>query len=260
MKVTRFLVLIFLFPGHQLRLLAQNDLQVLGDAVFTPQEIASGADVLFLIRFENTGSDTAYNVVVRDTLDPRFDANTVEVIDASHGYQLLRDQGFVRWYFNGIRLPSNNEDGPGNSNASGYVLFKVQPHRFLLPGQSIQNRACISFDDNGTFCTNYASIWLEEDQSGTEEPKVFDRGYVIVPNPNRGQFSVQQTVQTKPNPDDTVKWWICDMNGKTVYDGSSSDLQSMPEQVLLERPCPGLYMLWVKNNGKLQVEQFAVIR
>lgn len=242
-----------IFPGW-----AQNDKQVLGDAVFTPSEIQEGVTVTYLIRFQNLGIDTANNIVVRDTLDPRFDASTFEMLDASHQYQLLRDQGFVRWYFSGIRLPSSHSLQEDNSSSSGYVLYSVQLQHFLDPGQTILNRACISFDDESPVCTNTAAVWIDED-SGAPEPSL-TRDYRIVPNPNYGHFEVQKA-DTKPlETVDKCTWWISDMNGKTIWDGSSGGLADAPNEVMMERPAPGLYMLWMKADGELKVEQFAVIR
>jgi hypothetical protein len=239
---------------------AQNDKQVLGDAVFTPAEIAEGAAAVFLIRFQNIGSDTATNVVVRDTLDPRFDAATLDILDASHNYQMLREQGFIRWFFTNIRLPGNEQDNQDFSNSSGYILFSVQPRAFLEPGQFIQNRACITFDDDPPICTNYATIWIDEG-AVSEEPgddRVVD--FKIIPNPNYGHFQVRANSSGATTPTNKVEWWVSDMTGKTIWDGSSADLAAAPNEVMLERPAPGLYMLWMKENDRLQVKQFAVIR
>lgn len=251
----------FLFLGSISPVKAQNDKQVIGDAVFTPSEIAEGAAAIFLIRFENLGTDTATNVVVRDTLDPRFDAATVVMLDASHNYQLLRDQGFVRWFFNNIQLPGNNQHSPDFSNSSGYILFSVQLRAFIEPGQSIQNKACISFDDAATICTNYATIWVDE---GAVSPEPNDEDLLldfrIFPNPNYGHFQVRTNSRGTVTPHNKVEWWVSDMTGKTIWDGSSTDLATAPNEVMLERPAPGLYMLWMKENDRLQVKQFAVIR
>lgn len=257
MKRTTILALLGVIFGVFEGVNAQNDKQVIGDAVFTVSEISQGVEVLFLVRFENLNPDTAFNVVIRDTLDPRFDANTLRMIDASHGYQLLRDQGFVRWYFNGIRLPGYDPDF-GYDNATGYVMYAVEPYRFLGPGQTIQNRACISFDNN-TICTNDATVWIDGN-SGTADPADDERLYRVVPNPNYGQFGVkaqQFGVEENGKP---IEWWITDMNGKVVNEGAVADAEAMPNEISLERPAPGLYLLWVKDSNRFQVEQFAVIR
>ncbi len=251
----------FLFLGAISPVKAQNDKQVIGDAVFTPGEIAAGAAAVFLIRFQNLATDTATNIVVRDTLDPRFDAATIVMLDASHNYQLLRDQGFVRWFFNNIQLPGNDQHSPDFSNSSGFILFSVQPRAFLEPGQSIQNRACVSFDDAATICTNYATIWIDEGAVSPEpdDDRLLD--FKIIPNPNYGHFQVRTNSSTShAATTNKVEWWVSDMTGKTIWDGSTTDLAFAPNQVMLERPAPGLYMLWMKENDRLQVKQFAVIR
>jgi hypothetical protein len=255
------LILLFsAFLSATLPSAAQNDKQVLGDAVFTPNEIAEGAAVTFLVRFQNFGQDTAVNLAIRDTLDPRFDANTFQMLDASHDYQVLQDQGFVRWYFNGIMLPANHNANQDFANSAGYILYSVQLQRFLTPGQTILNHACITFDDEPTICTNDAAVWIDQGALAPEPGDPNQSGYSIVPNPNYGHFEVRKINPKPSEPGETVSWWISDMNGKTIWDGSSQDLAAAPNEVMLERPAPGLYMLWMKNNGALQVEQFAVIR
>lgn len=255
------LILVFsAFLGTISAINGQNDTQVLGDAVYTPYDIVDGAEVTFLIRFQNLGLDTANNIVIRDTLDPRFDANTFYMLDASHNYQLLRDQGFIRWYFEGIRLPSADHSEEESPNSTGYVLFSVEPHRFLTPGQTILNRACITFDNADAACTEPAAVWIDEG-AVAEEPGSVSRSKVkIVPNPNFGRFEVQKLDATPAQVGETVSWWISDMNGKTIWDGSTQDVNAAPNEVMLEKPAPGLYMLWMKENNALKVEQFAVIR
>ncbi|MBL7827580.1 MAG: hypothetical protein JNJ57_13180, partial [Saprospiraceae bacterium] len=182
MKISALPVWVIVVFGLTGSMNAQNDKKVIGDAVFTTTEIAIGVDVLFLIRFENIGADTAFNIVVRDTLDPRFNAATFHMVDASHSYQLLHDQGFIRWYFNGIRLPSSDTEEEDNDNATGYLMYTVQPHRFLTAGQTIHNNACISFDEE-TICTNTATVWIDG-ESEIEEAFDEKRIYRVVPNPN----------------------------------------------------------------------------
>jgi hypothetical protein len=238
---------------------AQNDKLVLGDAVFTPEEVSQGVEVMFMIRFQNLGSDTVLNLVVRDTLDPRFDVSSLRMVDASHDYQLLVEEGNVRWYFPEIRLMANDQGTLESSFSRGYIMYSVQPHRFLQGGQYINNRACINMDDRDYFCTDYATIWIDE---GAESDDLVNnyRSYKIIPNPNYGHFSVHKVDRTQPAQIDKVEWWISDMSGKTIWDGTSYDLAGAPDEVMMEKPSPGLYMLWLKENDRLQVERFMVIR
>lgn len=246
------LFILLLYTSESAR--AQNDVQVLGDAVLTTSEIAEGATVLYLIRFQNLGQDTAYQVVVFDTLDPRFDPSSLSLVSASHAYSFFRDgNNNLRWYFDNIKLPSRETD-PGNS--FGFIMFSVRPLSFVEPGQVITNRACMLFDEFTYTCTNETAIWIDEgadieDPGGTQA-----REYLVVPNPNYGAF----VVQPKSGKPAAAEWWITDVSGKIIWDGASEDLASVNHQVMLERPAPGLYLLWIESQGRLQVEQFAVMR
>lgn len=238
---------------------AQNDKQVLGDAVLSPEEIAAGATITYFIRFQNVGLDTALQVVVRDTLDPRLDPTSFDMVAASHEYELLREGtgDVVRWYFNDIALPDSASDEPGSL---GFILFTIQPKQFLAPGQVISNQACITFNEgNDVFCTNEAFVWL--DDGATAEEPVTRRDVRVVPNPNHGQFEVRHyDMASQPATPADTEWWITDIHGKTVWDGDADNAAAAGNQVLLEKPSPGLYLLWLNDGGRLQVEQFAVVR
>lgn len=240
---------------------AQNDKQVIGDPVISPQDIAADVPIIYLVRFQNVGLDTAHDIVVRDTLDPRLNAGTFLTIDASHPFQLLGEGGSViRWYFDDIDLPDSASGGP---NSIGYILFSVQPQAFVAPGQIISNRACISFDDISTICTNETLVWVDDDAAAVEAPPVDENGWHVVPNPNYGQFEVRQqnAAQTYTSYGvNNTRWWITDMNGRTVWDGSASNAAAVSNQILLEKPMPGHYLLWMQSGKNLEIERFAVIR
>lgn len=239
---------------------AQNDIQVIGDAVFTPMEIAEGGYATYLVRFQNVGQDTVQNVVVRDTLDALLDINSLEIVASSHEYQLLRgNENIVRWYFNDVYLP---DSASGGGSSIGFLMFTVRPKSFSAPGQTIPNRVCIIFDQIPTVCTNDALVWIDEN-ANTGEPQAAMR-IQVVPNPNHGYFAVQNLDDTQntgtPASKATTQWWITDATGKMVWDGAVESVADVSQEVQLGRPAPGLYLLWVKDGAKLEVEQFTVIR
>ena len=83
----------------------------------------------------------------------------------------------------------------------------------------------------------------------------------MIPNPNYGQFEVRNEL-IKPiaySTNDT-RWWITDMNGRTVWDGTAADASAAGSQILLEKPMPGHYLLWIQTGRNLEIERFAVIR
>ena len=64
----------------------------------------------------------------------------------------------------------------------------------------------------------------------------------------------QSTITSAP-----TNWWITDMNGKTVWNGTADAVTDVGKQVMLERPSPGFYLLWMKSKNLIQVERFTVI-
>jgi hypothetical protein len=105
-----------------------------------------------LIRFQNTGNDTAVTVVVRDELCPELDWSTFEPVASSHPMQvLLSDDGLATFTFENIFLPDSNVDFLGSQ---GFLKFRILPEDDLLPNTPISNKADIYFDFNPPITTN----------------------------------------------------------------------------------------------------------
>ncbi len=100
----------------------------------------------YTIRFQNTGTDTAFNVVITDTLPANLDPGTLVIGAASHSFSWeLRDQGTLKFFFANIQLPDSNVNEP---RSHGFVSFRIRPHLPLLPEAEITNIANIFFDYN----------------------------------------------------------------------------------------------------------------
>jgi uncharacterized repeat protein (TIGR01451 family) len=121
----------------------------------TTQEVAVAKALNYTIRFQNTGTDTAFTVVVRDTLDSKLDWSTFEMVAASHVYTLSIKNGHIlTWTFNNILLADSNVNEPASH---GYIAYRIRPDNTLAPGDIIINRASIYFDFNLPVVTNIVS-------------------------------------------------------------------------------------------------------
>lgn len=121
----------------------------------TLDRVLQGEYLRYFIRFQNTGTDTAFNVVVRDTLETDLDWNTFEMISSSHAYQLqLLAPNILEWTFYGINLPDSNV----NELAShGYIAYRIKLAAGATIGTTVMNRASIYFDFNLPVPTNFAA-------------------------------------------------------------------------------------------------------
>jgi hypothetical protein len=124
---------------------------------FSPQHLIEAETRLtYQINFQNTGTDTAFLVVLRDTLSPLLDPATIRVGAGSHPYTWsLSGKGILEFRFENILLP----DSTSNEAAShGFVQFYMDQKPGNAIGSRIENRAGIYFDIvNPVVLTN--TVW-----------------------------------------------------------------------------------------------------
>lgn len=100
----------------------------------------------YTIRFQNTGSDTAFTVVITDTIAAGLDMATFQQIGASHHFSLsFKPDRIAEWRFADILLPDSNVNEPASH---GLVCFRIKPAQPVAPGTMLRNTASIYFDFN----------------------------------------------------------------------------------------------------------------
>jgi len=108
--------------------------------------------LVYQIRFQNVGNDTAFNIVIRDTIDEKLDINTFEMIKADHTYTMQITQGkYIEWRFVNMLLPDSNVNEP---LSHGYLIYRIKPKPSLQIGDVVKNKASIYFDYNPPVNTN----------------------------------------------------------------------------------------------------------
>ena len=142
----------------------------------------------YLIRFQNTGTDTAFNVFIIDTLPSILDPCNLDVIAASHPFNLdYNGDNIVQFNFDDILLP----DSTTNLEASnGFVKFSIQTRETLELGDSVENRAAIYFDFNAPIITNFAQLKIVNLPSSTNTFTIAKQ-IRVYPNPTRDQLHIQ---------------------------------------------------------------------
>ena len=110
--------------------------------------------MIYTVRFQNTGNDTAFTVVIRDTLDPNLDVSTFNILGSSHRQVLsteILDDQFISFSFEDILLPDSTIDFIGSQ---GYVSYSIEPKDGIAENTIIENTASIYFDFNPPIVTN----------------------------------------------------------------------------------------------------------
>ena len=205
--------------------------------------IRSNTDLEYKIRFQNTGNDTAFRVLIIDTLPQVLDATKLEAGVASHPYRLdVYPGGILHFVFDPIALPDSNV----NEVAShGFVTFRIAQKPDLPDGTEIDNRAAIYFDFNDPVITNVAWHTVGEPfvSVKVDDPLVPGVTAVLQPNPFHDRsllrlegIEVRQGVLT-----------LFDAQGRTVYTRTFQG-----EQCFIERQGlpAGLYFFRINADGR----------
>lgn len=138
-----------------------NDIQVYPQGVGPEKLIDRETELEYHIRFQNTGTDTAFRVQVLDTLPiDLLDLESLKMGATSHNFTWeITPKGILNFFFDPIILP----DSTTNEAAShGFVRFKIRPVANILPGAVIPNRAAIYFDFNEAVITNTAQVKIRK--------------------------------------------------------------------------------------------------
>ena len=129
-----------------------NDKSVFPTGYGNEGYISAQQELKYTIRFQNTGNDTAFNIVVVDTLPPSLDKYTLSVLNASHPYWYeFKPGNAVAFHFNNILLP---DSGSNEAGSHGAIKFSIQQTPGNPAGTVIENSAQIYFDFNTPVATN----------------------------------------------------------------------------------------------------------
>jgi len=138
----------------------QENKLISGNADLTPSPKGVGADnniantdeLEFHIYFQNTGSDTVNQVVIRDTLSPSLDIKTLVPGASSHEYDYqVSGEGVLIFTFRDIHLLNESTRA---SESYGFVKFKIAQKKDNPAGMVIENQASVLFDYGVPFLTN----------------------------------------------------------------------------------------------------------
>ena len=137
-----------------------NDKQAFPNGIGTEHIIFHDTELEYMIRFQNTGTDTAFKVVIRDTLSPFLDPVSVRPGASSHPYTwTLQNTGALKFTFDDIMLPDSNVN---EMLSHGFVKFKIKQQPGNLPGTLIHNQAAIYFDFNAPVITNQTDHKIDD--------------------------------------------------------------------------------------------------
>lgn len=163
----------------------------------------------YLVRFQNTGNNIAYNVTVKDTLDSDLDPRTFDFIGSSHPCRIEFDgENIVHFIFDDINLVDTSVS---YTESQGYLMYNIKVKDPEILDVPILNQAAIYFDYNPPIFTNTVQTIRKIDTT-INNPDTTTVGNI---QPTAASLSVY------PNPTNsvaTVSLGQKPINGLSVYD------------------------------------------
>jgi hypothetical protein len=198
-----------------------NDILVDRNTVLTT-ELPSPPYLNYIIYFQNTGNDTAFNARVLNPIDTfKLDIHSFEIVASSHPVNIEfkiweRNMEFT---FDNILLPDSNVNEPGSH---GCIRYRIKPLSTLVAGDSIKNNAAIYFDFNQPVMTNTAVTEIVL-PTGSSQLTMDNGQFTIYPNPAREWFQVSGFKFRKK---DKTEIKIYDVMGRQVLKSAVSSQQA----------------------------------
>lgn len=214
------------------------DQQTLSPA-YTPD-----TELTYTIRFQNTGTDTAFKVVVTDTILSKLKPESIRVISASHAFEFELDEGGIAVFtFDDILLPDSNVNEPASH---GYVMLALKPEAGLAMNDVIENEASIFFDFNEPIITNTAQTTIKVVSNISAYTS---QSLLVFPNP------VSDKVRVVWPFEQPVVLNVLDMSGRQVF--SARYTQPFAE-VDLGSMNKGMYIIQVATEESVAIAKVIV--
>ncbi|MBK8417191.1 MAG: hypothetical protein IPL22_23340 [Bacteroidetes bacterium] len=153
-------------------------------------EMPAPPDLEYIIRYQNTGNDTAFTVKILNPLDTnRLNLSTLEMVATSHpaDIRFVYHERNLEFVMNNILLPDSNINEP---LSHGFVRYRIKPKTTVAVGDSIQNFAAIYFDFNYPVITNIAVTKIIQPTGVQEVPQ---GNISIFPNPTNNKVTIRLT-------------------------------------------------------------------
>jgi len=216
-----------------------NDKTCLEGVTIAPSEV--GAYVHYIIRFENTGSANAINIVVKDVIDvSMYDVRTLKPLHGSHDYYTrIKNINEVEFIFENINLPFDN------ANNDGFLAFKIKTLPTLVENDTFENEAEIYFDYNFPIITD-KEVTTVINPLGVSE-YILDPSLKMYPNPTKDFIKISGN-------NNLEKITLYDINGRLLQEVKIIGNQ-IEKEISLQQLTSGIYLIKVHSDKGMLLEK-----
>lgn len=223
--------------------------------------IGTEDEIEYLIRFQNTGTDTAFTVRVEDELTEDFDLSSVWPVAASHDFTWELDRSRLVVTFDDIQLVDSTKN---EADSHGFIKFNVQlKDNRPEPGSIVENTAEIYFDFNDPIVTNTVetSYLCKDTQTNFEETTCEGEPYFWpLTNQNysvTGWYTVTAISEMGCDSSVTLQLTVLSENHPDCLLDATDDIEKNNEIVLY--PLPAQDELHILNKNFKPIRSYEVL-
>ena len=254
----------------------------------SPVQVVNGTFIDYNIHFQNTGNDTAFNIVLADTLSPLLKSNILQVVATSHPCNVTMKDSIIYFEFLKINLPDSNTN---NFRSNGFVHFRLLPQTYVPLGSRINNKASIYFDYNKPVVTNTASTLIKPygvpvlirnysvlaERIGENQDVAVINNWTVSTEINTAYYTVQRSINGRdfdnagkviatntstysftdmPPSESKVLYYrlkINDRDGRVAYSDIKQVIIQQKATIVSVNPNPAKNFIMIKGNNVSQI-------
>ncbi|MBP9082850.1 MAG: T9SS type A sorting domain-containing protein [Bacteroidia bacterium] len=169
----------------------------------------NGQFIEYTIRFQNLGNDTAFNVIILDTLSNHLDIGSLDIVACSHNYNFnLYPSRLLEIKMPNILLP---DSGVNEVKSNGFIKYRIRIKNNLNLGDIVYNTAHIYFDYNQPVATNTTALEVVQFTNQNEISDATNE-IIVYPNPSSGITTI--VFNNQGNISGKIE--VTDMSGRVV--------------------------------------------
>jgi len=223
-----------------------NDKSAQPEGYDLPHYIDLNVPIDYKVRFQNTGTDTAFNVVILDTLSTYLDIPSLQMGASSHLYNWnIIDGNVLEVRFPDIMLVDSNANEP---LSHGFFRYRIDQLPNNPIDSVIENQAAIYFDYNPPIFTNttFHTIGIPDSFIVLSSQFFYEKELEVqvFPNPFRDMTTLKVLGKDYPQ----LEVLIFDLSGRLMRQKSS---RTNNEVQFYRRDLPaGIYFYRLQSEGQ----------
>ncbi len=229
-----------------------ND-KLVAEGVLEERYVEIGSMLTYTIRFQNTGTDTAFVVRIKDEIDPNLELTSLNILAASHPINYSLEGKILTFRFPDIKLVDSFHNEPASH---GYIKYRIGALGSIKNNTVVENSASIYFDYNEPVLTNEVSnkfVNKLPNEIISETEGLSMRKYLVYPNPAHRVINISPEILSQYTQAELISSYGIIKKTFELSTAGNGELR-------LDETPSGLYFLRLSGKTKVLVTKIIILK